>query len=82
MIWNPKRLLVRGGSQTQSQTNKAEIYMFKSVNGIQITVLDTADGTRGIQKGRPRDYQADRGESGPTSKQAEGTQGCSKSREK
>ena len=42
----------RGGSQSQSQTNKAEVYMFKSVNGVQITVLDTpglAD-TRGIQK--------------------------------
>lgn len=41
----------RSGSHVgQSQTNKAEVYTFKSMNGVQITVLDTpglAD-TRGI----------------------------------
>ncbi|KIJ95204.1 hypothetical protein K443DRAFT_109193, partial [Laccaria amethystina LaAM-08-1] len=41
-----------GSGQMHSQTNAAKIYKFKSVNGVQVTVLDTpglAD-TRGLEK--------------------------------
>ena len=41
-----------GSGQMHSQTNAAKVYKFKSVNGVQVTVLDTpglAD-TRGLEK--------------------------------
>ena len=41
-----------GSGQSHSQTNAAKVYKFKSMNGVQVTVLDTpglAD-TRGLEK--------------------------------